>query len=96
MNENSNRRNYIRYKSENHQTAIELFYFVEEDKVRITVLVDDESHEGLGCVYVGNLIEPGTMLYWQEAVGLLTRFEVVHCRQLEQSVYRIGLKRLTV
>lgn len=92
---NNNMRKHIRYTDVNSTTSVELSWKNEGagSLTCITALVENESHGGLGCIYLGDPIPPGTLLMLKEAPNLETLYTVVRCVELDANVHRIGLQR---
>jgi|GEM_PF-6235071 len=87
------KRRNIRYHS-SESKVIQLFYFDEVgNKHEVSALVADESHKGMAVVIVGFYFFPKkTSLYWQETKKIVTNWNIVNFKELDERVYRLALE----
>jgi len=87
------KRRNIRYQTDESK-AIQLFYHDSFGaKVDVPALVLNESRKGMAVVLVGFYRFPKkSLIYWQETKKICTRWTVIHCEELDESVYRLALE----
>ena len=87
------KRRNIRFQLEESK-ALQLFYFDGYGtKVDVPALVADESHKGMAVIVVGFYFFPKkSSIYWQETKKICTHWTVIHCKELDEGVYRLALQ----
>lgn len=91
---NVNQRKHIRYKHPEPAPVVQFTVSCRADTYKQNALVEDESHGGLGCIYIGEALDKGITIEVKEDHSVSTRYEVARCVKLDKNVFRIGLKRL--
>jgi len=85
------RRNIRYYPHE--PKAIQLYYYDHGKKVEVPALVVDESHKGMAVLMVGHHFFPKkSPVYWQETKNISSHWTVIHCRELDERIYRLALE----
>jgi hypothetical protein len=88
---NVERRARLRYRDPNTPTL--RFVIKEGDtEMSIKALMVNESHSGLACVYIGQGIEVGKEIFWQETKHIQTPCRVMRCETLYRDVFLLAVQ----
>ena len=66
----------------------------DKGKTKKNAIIINESHTGVACVYVGDLIAVGDSVTWVESDNILTDCKTVRCEEMKEKVVFLAFEIL--
>jgi len=86
-----NKRAHVRFRDPESAT-VKLSYSRADGEIVVTALILDESYRGMACVYVGELLQVGQMVYWLETGQIKTKCIVRRSKILDPGVCLVAIE----